>query len=373
MESAPRARTIFNGKEVDYFGGCGFFELQAHPKVIEAAADAVKKYGISSVTTRTGYGTNPVLLEFEKQAALFFGTESFLYYITGCFGGTILLTGLRNDYDIVFIDSESHYSAYSAISAIKKPVIRFEHRNPNDLEQEIKSNLKPGWRPLVICDGIFPISGELSPLPDYKTILDAYDHAVMCVDDAYAVGVIGETGMGTYEYFNIHRDTFYSSGTLSKALGGHGGIIAGSPLLIEKLKTNNTISRACTPTPNASLAASAKALEILRLNPAMRSRLWANSRYVKEGLRRIGFDFQDSPVPAVCIHQKNYHADRAVDFKSLQLELFRQNIAVAYVPEGDYTSVPKGGAIRISVFSTHSDEQLGNLVETIGKYLKKNN
>ena len=361
MESEPNATAIINRKVVDYFSGCGYFGFQVDPDVVEAACVAVRRYGISSATTRAGYGTNPVLLDIEEKAARFFGTSHVLYFVSGCFGTPMLLEALRDDYEKIFIDSESHYSSRLATSSTQKPVIIFNHRSPDDLKQKLHDCLVPKERPLILCDGIFPISGELSPLPDYVDITGQIAGAIICVDDAHATGVIGEKGHGTFEYFNLHGERLYSCGTLSKALGGHGGIIFGDDEFIKRLRTKSILANACSNVTIPAAAATAKALDILHNDPGIREQLWENVAHAKNGLRRLGFDINHTPVPIICLYDK----DKKIDFKALQLELFERNIAVTHVPYGGYTSVPDGGAVRISIFSTHSHEQIDHLIAEI--------
>lgn len=364
MESEPNTKTIINKKMVDYFSGCSYYGFQVHPEVVRAACDAVNKYGISSATSSIGYGNNPVMLDLQKKASQFLGTESVLCYVSGCFGNSILLEGLVDEYEMIFADKESHYSVNKAVSLVNQPVITFEHIDPEDLRQKIRRHLKPAQRPLVICDGVFPISGEISPLPEYQNVLTEIDDAVICVDDAHATGVIGEKGQGTFEYFGIQGDRCYSSGTSSKALGGHGGIIAGDKEFLKKLKEKSTLANACSPVTNPDAAATAKAFEILYANPGMREQLWDNVTYARNGLRDLGFDIEYSPVPIICLHCSGNRNEK-VDFEALQLELFEKNIAVTYVPPGAYTSVPANGALRISIFSTHTRGQIDRLIEEI--------
>jgi len=364
MESEAAAKVIINKKLVDYFSGCGYFGFQSHLEVVDAAGDAARKYGISSATTPAFYGNNPVLIDLQKKITRFFGTKNALYYASGCFGSPILMEGLKDEYEIIFIDKESHYSSRVGISLSGKPTFIFEHRNPEDLRQKIKQHLKPSQRPLVVCDGIFPISGEISPLPEYKEVLNGIEGAVFCVDDAHATGVIGEKGYGTFEYFGMKGKKLYSSGTFSKALGGHGGIIAGGEEYIMKLKKNSSLANACSTIPIPAAAATAKAIEILYKNPGMRKQLWSNVAYTKRGLRSIGFDINHTPVPIICLSTKG-----GIDAKTLQEKLFKKDIAVIYVPEGGYTSVPKGGALRISIFSTHTRDQIDRLLEEIKRII----
>lgn len=365
MESEAGTKAIINKKLVDYFSGCGYFCLQTHPEVVQAACESTQKYGISSATSASIYGNNPVLIDFQEKAAKFFNVPNVLYYVSGCFGTSILLEGLKDDYDIIFFDSESHYSSLLATSMVNKTIVVFNHRSAEDLKQKIDENLKPRQRPMVVCDGIFPISGEVSPLHHYIEIMNEIDGSIFCVDDAHATGVIGENGYGTYDYFGMKGNNLYSSGTLSKALGGHGGIIYGDMELMTKLKHKSSLANACSTIPIPAAAATAKAFDILHHHPELRMQLWDNVKYVKSELSRLGFEMNNTPVPIICIgNQKNFDAQR------IQEELFERNIAVTYIGEGGYTSVPKGGAIRIAIFSGHTMEQLERLIYELKSLLR---
>jgi glycine C-acetyltransferase/8-amino-7-oxononanoate synthase len=362
MQSPPGAKTVIDGREVDYFCGCGYFGLQGHPEIVEAACEAVRRYGIGSATSRWGYGNNPVLLDVEASAAEFFAAESALYYVSGYLGNSILLQGLRDDYDVIFVDRESHYSVLDGASLAGKPVVPFAHRDADDLKRQVGRHLTPSQRPLLICDGVFPISGEISPIPEYAEVLERCHEFTICVDDAHATGVIGEMGRGSLEYLGLSGPRLYSSGTLSKALGGHGGIIAGDRSLIERLQRESRMPFASSAPPTPAAAATAKALEILQENPQLRRGLWENATYAKGRLRDLGFDANRTPVPIICL------SSRKVDLQMLPDRLLERGIAVSrYYAGGDaYSSVPEGGAVRIAIFSSHTKGQIDRLVDEIG-------
>lgn len=364
MKSAPGAKTIVNGKKVDYFCGCGYFALQGHPELIKAACEAAKKYGIASTTSRSGYGNNPVLLDVEKKAAEFFQVESVLYFVSGYVGNIILLQGLADQYDIVFTDQESHYSVKDGVAIVNKPAVVFKHLDPEDLRKKLRKHIKPRQRPLLICDGIFAMTGALAPTPEYLEILQQYEQFLLCVDDAHAVGVVGEKGTGTFEHFGLTSDRLYSCGTLSKAMGGHGGIIPGKAEFIETLKQNSNIFYSSSGTPTPSAAATAKALEIVMNDPSLRRKLWGNVAYAKKRFSEIGFDLGDSPVPILCLHSAD-----GVDFKTIQKNLWEKDIAVFYIAPGSYTGAPEGGSLRIAINAAHSHEQIDRLVNETGALL----
>lgn len=364
LESSPRANALINGREVDYFCGTGYFSMQGHPQLIQAACDASHRYGISSATSQAGLAINPILSEVETKAAAFFDTQAALYYASGYFGAGILLQGLSSDYDIIFVDAQSHYAVMDGATLAGKPMVSFAHCDVDDLARQLESRLKSGQRPLIFSDGIFPMSGVIPPLPAYDQLLGSYPGGLLCVDDAHAYGVIGNQGRGTLEYAGIEGVGRYSCGTLSKAFGGYGGIITGSQALIDRLKQRVKVLGGSSPVPVAAAAASAKALEILSAQPTLRQQLWANVAYAKNAFRELGFDdIPDTPVPIICL------GDQRLDWQKLQQQLFHKGLATLYMAEDGYSSVPVGGALRIAIFSSHSHDQIDRLVREVGAAL----
>lgn len=325
-----------------------------------ATCDATERFGIGSATSRAGYGDNPILREVEERAAHFFESESTLYYASGYMGNAILLQGLSRQYDVIFMDEESYYSVRDGAAMANKPVVTFAHCNTEDLQKKLNSVLKPSQIPLLICDGVFPTSGQLSPLREYVDVLDHFDKSLICVDDAHATGVLGKKGQGTFEYYDIQGERRYASGTMSKAVGGYGGMIVGTESFIDSLKVGSRIPAGSSSVPVPAAAATAKALDILSKKPQIRQRLWDNVAYAKSGFRALGFDnVEDNPVPIICL------SPAGVDLCCLQQRLFEKGIAVLYIPGGSYTSAPKEGAIRIAIFATHSRDQINHLITEI--------
>ncbi len=359
MESPPGARTLINGRWRDYFAGCGYLGLQDHPALLQAAAEALQQYGLNTATSRGGYGEHPVFLAVEQAAAEFFGAERATYYVSGYLGNAILTQGLRGEYEHIFIDDASHFSVWDGVRTAGLPVTAFRHLDAHDLSVQCRTHLRPGERPLVISDGVFPISGEIAPVPDYLQVLELYDEAILCLDDAHATGVIGDKGQGTLEYYGLQGDRRYTAHTLSKALAGHGGVIAGSAALIEQLGRNSSVPIAASPPPLPAAQASVRALELVRSDPDIRRRLWANVARARAGLRDLGWPLPDTSVPIICLGTRP-----GMDLARLQAELFDRDICVAHVTS--YSSTPAGGALRIAIFATHTPAQIDRLVAELG-------
>ena len=375
MQSPPGARTLINGRWCDYFSGTGYLGLQGHPGLLAAASDALARYGLTTATSRGGYGEHPLFASVESAAARYWDADAALYYVTGYLGGAVLLQGLSGDYDRVFVDESSHFSVWDAARGAGVPVHTFRHCNAAHLAAVLRRRLRPGERPLLFSDGVFPISGEIAPLPHYLDVLGAYDGARICLDDAHATGVLGPHGRGTLEHWQtVEKEVslgelgplgalVVNSHTLSKALGGHGGVIPGDAALIERLG-RISIHGASSPPTLPAAAASAWALNHLRDHPERRAHLQSNVAYARAALRRLGWALEDSPVPILCLHAGNWQGEGAPpDLARLRQMLYDRDICVAHVTR--YSSTPEGGALRIAIFATHTTDQLDHLAAAL--------
>lgn len=364
MTSPPGAVTHIDGREMDYFCGTGYFGLQGHPSMIKAACDAVQCFGLGPATSRAAYGNTPLILKVEQHAEHFFDQDSALYCASGYLSSAVVLQGLRPEYDVIFVDEQAHCSIMDGAKMACKPVVTFAHCDATDLKNKIRDELQPGKRPLVVSDGIFPVTGTIPPLLHYHQFLSEIEGAILCVDDAHALGVIGEKGRGTLEHYGIQGAGRYSFGTLSKAFGGYGGIITGSTAVIDGIKRNTQIIKGSSPVPTPAAAATAYSIDLLARHPEIRHQLWANVSRAKNGLRDLGVEnIPHSQVPIIWISGEN------LDLASVQKGLFTKGIVTLYIPSGSYTNVPEKGGLRIAIFSTHTKEQIDRLIFEIGNFL----
>jgi 8-amino-7-oxononanoate synthase len=367
-ESAPGPVTRIDGREYLYFVGTGYLGLQAHGEVIAAACDAAQRYGLHSATSRAGFGNTPPALLVEQRAAEFFGCQAAFYFPAGYASNGILLRAVESRFDAIFLDEHSHFSVAEAAAQSGTPTYRFRHRDAGGLAAALREHLAPGRRPLVASDGVFSVLGTIAPLTQYVDVLANYAGAGLLIDDAHGVGVLGDRGRGTLEHFglfdsNVNSDVGASRllcATLSKALGGYGGIIPGSQRFIEQVRKASHWYDGATPAPAAVTAASARALELIQAEPELRGRLRANVRMLKDGLRRLGFEVDDSPVPIICLVAGN-----GDNMRRMQQELLRRGIAVAYMAA--YSGLGPAGGLRIAVFATHTEAMIGQLLDELGK------
>jgi len=359
MESPVGAQTVFNGRAMDYFAGTGYLGLQNHPAVLQAAQATLLHYGLSTATSRGGYGEHPVYDWLEHEACAFFGAEKVLYFASGYLGTSILTQATSNRFEHIFIDSSAHFSLWDAAYATNLPITPFHHLRPQSLAEHLRSELLPKQHPLVLSDGVFPVSGEIAPLPEYLALVKPLQGLVY-LDDAHAVGVLGKNGRGTPEYFDIVDENSCTSATLAKALGGFGGIIWGAAGWAEAIDRASRICAGASPPPLVVAAASAKALAVARTTPELRQHLWANVAQARNGFRSLGWEMPDTPVPIICLEGR-----QGVSLERIKKGLFEQGIAVELVRS--YSSTPAGGALRIAIFATHSGTQIERLVKAVGQ------
>jgi len=360
LESPLGPRVKIKGREYDYFCGTSYYCLHGHPRLIEAACRATKRYGLGPAT---GWDMPP-LQEVERLAASFFNTPFARYIVSGYLGNFFLLQALKDDYHVIFVDEVSHYSVFDAIGSAGKPAVPFAHLEPGDLERKLKKNLHPGQVPLLITDAVFPVTGAMAPLADYAELISRYG-GILVVDDSHGVGVLGENGRGSLEHWGVEGGRCYLAGTLSKAFGGFGGIIPGDEGLMERIARNVRIPVGGSPPPIPAAAASAEGIRILSEHPELRERLRRNVAHLRARLRDLGFALDDSPVPIVSLRPWG-----DLDFKRTQENLKEKGIMVKYVPPRGYSDAPPVGTLRIAVFSEHTLEQLDRLVEAIEGEMK---
>jgi glycine C-acetyltransferase/8-amino-7-oxononanoate synthase len=300
------------------------------------------------------------LTAVEDRLRVYFGEPDAAYFGSGYLSSLILAQGLTDRFEAIFVDEQAHFCLGDAASSVQKPVFFFGHCDPQNLVKQLKQNLKPRQRPLVLTDGVFPVFGRIAPVPEYAEVLGPYD-GLIALDDAHGVGVLGERGRGVIDHFRLKRGTAHLAGTLSKAFGGHGGFIVGGRRLISHVRACVGAYVGSTPTPTPVAAASAKGIEILMTHPEMRKRLWENVALAKAALRKIGVQADDSPVPIVAWSLRS-----AAAMKKVQRALLGRGIAIAYLK---YKGAPAAGVLRITIFSTHSAGQISQLVNELSRAL----
>lgn len=358
MESAPGAETVFNGRKYLYFGGTGYFGLHGNAEVIMAGIQAFITQGTHPGTGKT-YGNSHFLADVESRLCEFFMAEACVYYVSGIQNGLYLAQSLAPAYEAIFVDETAHFNIWDGIRSTGKPNFPYRHCDPADLEVQVRACLKPGQRPLVITDGVFPARGEIAPVPGLLQVAERYD-GMVAVDDAHAVGVLGEHGRGTFEHFGLEDRRLHQAGTLSKAFGGHGGFMPGPAGLIERVKKGLGAYLGASSTPTPLAAASAKGIELVRDHPEWRIKLRANCDRLRAGLRAMGFALPDTPFPIVA-----WSLGSAAEMERVQAALREKEIILPIFK--NYAGAPEAGLLRASVFSTHGAGDINRLLAELRK------
>lgn len=384
LDCPPDSFVRVGEKTFQYHAGSGYFGLAAHPEVLAAACEATLRYGVGTATTRAAL-TSPPVFEVERRIAGIMGTARAFYTASGYTANQIIVDVLSGTFDRIFIDESAHSSLYDAIRGVRDSRLRpqtFRHNSPDDLHEKLRHEMRGGQKPLVITDGVFSIFGDVAPLREYETILSHYDGASIIVDDAHGFGVLGMTGCGTLEHFGIEATginhtledgddffdphisespvRFFASTTMSKGLGGYGGIIAGTERFIERLAERSRIFAGASAPPPPIAAATAKSLAILFDDDQLRSQLDNNSRLLRSRLTAIGLKLN-----AWCLPMVSLSLGSALNMRRIQRELSQRGILIAYLPR--HPGLGSEGALRIAVFATHTPEMIERLVNELAK------
>lgn len=363
FDSPPGPEVRIEGRTYVHFGGTGYLGLQGRPELAEAADRAMRRYGLHPATSRLGFGETPPLREAEAEAARFFGTEAAWLLPSGWVGAAVLLEPHLRPTDRFFLDADAHFALRDAARRGGRPPVVFAHRDPTDLRARLRAELRPGERPVVLTDGVFPISGRLAPLPAYTDVLREAGDGLLLVDDAHGFGVLGAHGRGSADHHGLAAGpALLVTGTASKALGGYGGLIPGTAADIARLRSASDWFAGSTPLPTPVAAATAAAIRIAREEPQLRARLAGNVRAVRTGLRGLGLPVEDLPTPIIPLALPDGAA-----LARLHERLRADGVLVPYLPR--YAGLGPHGALRIAVFATHEPSHLERLFAALRRHL----
>jgi len=371
LQTPPGPLVRIDGREYVYFAGTGYLGLQGHPEVIHAATRAAQQYGIGSANSRTAFGATPPLVEVERLAAALFGLDDTFYFASGWLGNHILVQSFGREVTTMFLDECSHDSVFEAARAGGRTCVTFCHRDPDDLRAKLAEHLGPSQRAMVLSDGVFAATGHIAPVGEYYEILKNYPGSALCLDDAHGLATLGENGRGTFEHAGRWRHgvnrvgtapppcpALLCCGTLSKAVGGFGGIIPGNQEFMCRVKKQSPHFAGASAPPTPIAAATARAIELILADPDMRVRLWSNVRLLRNGLREMGFDVDESPVPIVCLVLGD-----AENMRRVQHALMQRGVAIAYMAA--YAGLGVEGGLRIAVFATHTEPMIRQLLDEL--------
>ncbi|HPI05363.1 MAG TPA: pyridoxal phosphate-dependent aminotransferase family protein [Saprospiraceae bacterium] len=354
IESEQDTEVTIDGKTVLMFGSNSYLGLTNHPKLKEAAQQAVLKYGTGCAGSRFLNGTLKIHIELEEALADYLRKEAVLLYSTGFqanLGAIAPLAG-RNDY--IFIDELVHASIIDGTRLSFGKVVKYRHNDMQSLEQQLRRAEGDGAR-IIVMDGIFSMEGDIADLPGIVALARRYD-ATVIVDDAHAIGVIGREGIGTGDHFGLHDQVDLIVGTFSKSLASLGGFVASSHDMINYLKHNSRaliFSASMTPAAAASALA---ALDIIRSEPERMENLWQNTYFAMDLLRSAGFELGKTESPILPIYIRD-------DLKTFQFAHKMAEDGVFVNPVVSPAVRSTDSLIRFSLMATHTFAQIEQAVE----------
>ena len=360
-ECAPEAR--FDGRDVINLASNNYLGLTTHPKLCEAALEAVRKYGAGSGAVRTISGTMTLHMQLEERIAAFKRVEACVVFQSGFAANAGTVSAVLGPDDHIISDELNHASIIDGCRLSKAKIHVFPHKDTAAADRILGELPGTGGRKLLITDGVFSMDGDIGPLPGLVEVAEKHG-AIMMVDDAHASGVLGENGRGTIDHFDVHGRVHIQVGTLSKAIGVLGGYVCGSRDLIEFLYHRARPFLFSTSHPPAVAAACLAAFDVLEQEPERIRMLWENTAYFKKGLREAGFDTgaSESPITPVMVGE-------AKQAHELSRQLFEGGVLATGI---GFPTVPKGKArVRTIVTATHSRADLDRALEVFRKVGKQ--
>ncbi len=357
------------GTEVTYKGHrlimCGsnnYLGLTTHPKVREAAIEAIRKYGTSNTGSRFLNGTLRLHKELEEELADFVGKEAALVFSTGYQTNLGTIQGIVDRHDTVILDREDHASIVDGAILSQGRILRFKHNDMADLERVLQRADTEHGR-LVVVDGVYSMGGDIAPLPELTKICRKYGARLM-VDDAHSMGVLGPQGNGTAAHFGLTDEVDLIMSTFSKSFASLGGFIAGDEDVIHYIQHFGRSMIFSASIPPANVAAARAALHIMKEEPERRERLWQIARRMKRELSAMGWDTGESETPIIPVIVGD-------DMKTVFLwkRLFEEGVFVN--PVLPPAVPPNKSLLRTSYMATHTDEQLDRVLEIFHKVGKE--
>jgi 8-amino-7-oxononanoate synthase len=336
------------------FGSNNYLGLTRHPEVVEAATEAVKRYGTSMTGSRLLNGTTHLHEELEARIARFLRKERALVFTTGYQTNLGTISSLVDRRSVAVVDKGDHASIYDGALLADGDYVRFRHNDARHLDTVLKRSADKSA--LVVIDGVYSMGGDIADLPAIAAVCQEH-HARLLVDDAHGIGVIGEGGRGTGSHFNMEDDVDLVMGTFSKSLASIGGFVAGPEKAVDWIQHFARSMLFSASLPPASTAAALAALTVLEREPERVERLTKSGDTWREGLRSMGFDIGASETPIVPVTVGDEYA--TVTFWKALLD------AGLYTNPSVYPAVNMREAIlRTSCMATHTPEHIERALET---------
>ena len=358
LGSPQGAWLVVDGKRVLNVSSNNYLGLANHPRLVEAAKQAMDTHGVGPAAVRTIAGTMDLHLELEQRLAAFKGAEAAVTFQSGFTANLATIPALVGKGDVIFSDELNHASIIDGCRLSRAEIVRFRHADPDDLRQQIAATSEYGRR-LIITDGVFSMDGDIAPLPALTDIAEALGILLM-VDDAHGEGVLGNGGRGIVDHFDLHGKVDVEIGTLSKAFGVVGGVVAGKQTIVDWLRQRGRPFLFSSAMTVPDVAACIAAVDVLEESTELVDRLWSNAAYFKRGMNDLGFDTGESQTPIVPVMLGEAPLAQRFSKRLFEEGLFAMAIGFPTVPHGK-------ARIRVMNSATHTHEDLDQALEIFAK------
>jgi len=364
LGSPQGAWLVVDGKQVLNFCSNNYLGLANHPRIIAAAKQAIDTMGVGPGAVRTIAGTMDLHVQLDQRLAKFKGVESAITFQSGFTANLGTIPALVGKEDVIFSDELNHASIIDGSRLSGAKIIRYNHIDPQHLEEQLKTHRPQYRRAMVITDGVFSMDGDIAPLDKIYEVTQKYD-VVLMVDDAHGEGVMGKGGRGIVDHFDLNGKVDVEIGTLSKAFGVVGGVAAGNPKVVEWLHQRGRPFLFSSAMTVPDVAACLAAVDLLEESTELVDRLWSNADLFKREMRSLGFDTGKSvtPITPVILGE----AQLAQEFSK---GLYQEGVFGMAI---GFPTVPRGTArIRVMISAAHSKDDLEQglaAFEKVGKSL----
>ncbi|OAT79651.1 glycine C-acetyltransferase [Bacillus sp. MKU004] len=365
LEGANGPVITIKGKKLVNLSSNNYLGLATDERLKKVAIEAVKEYGVGAGAVRTINGTLDLHVKLEEKLAQFKGTEAAIAYQSGFNCNMAAISAVMDKNDAILSDELNHASIIDGCRLSKAKIIRFNHSDMEDLRAKAKEAKESGQynKIMIITDGVFSMDGDVCKLPEIVEIAEEFD-MMTYVDDAHGSGVLGK-GKGTVKHFGLQDKVDFQMGTLSKAIGVVGGYVAGTQNLIDWLKVRSRPFLFSTSLTPADVTACTEALDLLMNSTELQDKMWENSAYLKENLKKLGFDIgkSETPITPVIIGEEQATQD-------FSKRLYEEGV---YAKSIVFPTVPRGtGRVRNMPSAAHTKEMLDQAIaayEKVGKDL----
>jgi glycine C-acetyltransferase len=363
LGSAQGAWLLVDGRKVLNFCSNNYLGLANHPDILAATRQAMDKYGVGPGAVRSIAGTMDLHLELEKSLAKFKGVEAAITFQSGFTANLATIPVLVSKEDVVFSDRLNHASIIDGCRLSGARIIPYDHCSPASLESVIKDNISQFRRALIVTDGVFSMDGDVAPLDEIYAVAERYDILLM-VDDAHGEGVLGKGGRGIVDHFGLHGKVDVEVGTMSKAFGVMGGVVAGSPVIVEWLRQRGRPFLFSSAMTVPDVAACIAAVHLLEASTELVDRLWANAGYFKAEMKKLGFDTGVSTTPITPVMLGEAPLAQQFSRELYEAGVFGMALGFPTVPQGK-------ARIRVMISAAHSHDDLDKGLEAFGRVGKK--